>query len=186
MFVKEVLAVAAATAGRSDLATEIEKESPDVDAEILRLVRCYNLVENEIALDYFPLKHEETVTALDGIIPYSQLEFAPVTVFTVTGIGGDPLNFETRPAHILLSGMKGQRQMILSYSYSPKEKLITEDASFGEKISARLLAFGVACEFCLSNGQYAEAATWEKKYREALRAANVSRRRLSVRSRRWV
>ncbi len=186
MKVKSVLSLAAANLGREDLVAAVNNCAEEPIGEVASLLRCYNLVENEIALDYFPLKNEETLTVYGGVIPYAQLSYAPVTVFSVKDLCGRPIDFEVRPANVFLPAGKEEQTVTLAYSYSPKEKSFTDDTEFRGKISGRLLSFGVAYEFCLSCGQYAEAATWEKKYREALRAANILRRRLSVRSRRWI
>lgn len=186
MKVKSVLSLAAANLGREDLVAAVNDCAGEPFGEVASLLRCYNLIENEVALDYFPLKREEKVCAGGSVVPYSRFDYAPVTILSVADENGCPILFETRPARILLPDSCSKERVIVTYHYSPKEKEFNDRSEFGGKISSRLLSFGVACEFCLSNGQYAEAATWEKKYREALRAANVSRRRLTVRSRRWV
>ena len=184
MKVKNVLALAAANLGREELVAEIDNCVVNPAGELLSLLRCYNLVENEIALDYFPLKHEEVINVQDGKLPFEDLSYAPVEILSVR-VGGKPLDFEIRPAYLQLErSMTGN--VTVGYTYSPAEKGWNGECELGGKISARLLSLGVCNEFCLSNGQFGEAATWEKKYREALRAASGNRRRLSVRSRRWV
>lgn len=185
MTVKNILSLAAANLGREDLVAAVYDCAQEPWGEVASLLRCYNLVENEIALDYFPLKTEETLVSCGSVIPYARLQHAPVTILSVTDENGNAENFEVRPARIVLTGCKNRKLKVV-YTYSPAEKLFTDCCELGGKISARLLSFGVACEFCLTNGQFAEAAAWEKKYREALRAANTTRRPLSVRSRRWV
>ncbi len=69
----------------------------------------------------------------------------------------------------------------------------TTKSSFDEEselsacgVSARLLALGVAAQYCLVNGETGRAAVWDKKFRDALRAKNLLRRTVSIRSRRWV
>lgn len=61
MKVKEVLALAAANLGRDDLVAAIEQMEGDPSAEVQSLLRCYNLAENELALDYLPLTQEEEI-----------------------------------------------------------------------------------------------------------------------------
>ena len=51
MTVKEVLALAAENLGREDLSAQLSADSVQADGEIKALLRCYNLVENEVALD---------------------------------------------------------------------------------------------------------------------------------------
>ena len=182
MLVKEIAALAAANMGRDDLIAAIRSLAGEPTGELDSLLRCYNLVENEIALDYFPLRKEETFAVADGKIAYAQFSFAPVDVKRVTDADGTPVPFDVYPEYVAVAG----GTVSVTYTYVPPEKKWEEESEFSGKISARLMSFGVACEFCLSRGMFPQAAMWEKKYRDALRAANVVRRKLSVRSRRWV
>ena len=184
MTVKNILSLAAANLGREDLVAAVCDCNRNPIGEVASLLRCYNLVENEIALDYFPLKTEDILALSGNVVPYSRLTHAPVTILSVKGESGVNIDFETRPARILLKAKSGT--VTVTYTYSPAEKQFKDSCELGGNISARLLSFGVACEFCLSNGQFQEAAAWEKKYRDALRAANTQRRPIFVRSRRWV
>ena len=53
MTVKEVVKLAAENLGRQDLSQMIDAQE-EVSEEVVSLLRCFNLVENEVALDYFP------------------------------------------------------------------------------------------------------------------------------------
>lgn len=184
MKVKDILALAAANLGRDDLEAAVFDLSGEPQGELAELLRCYNLVENEIALDYFPLRAEESFEPTDGAVLYAQFSYAPVGVTKVVGARGD-VPFELLPACLRLTGA-AEGRVTVRYTYSPAQKEWNDDSEFSGKISARLMSFGVAGEFCLSHGQYQEAAMWDKKYRDALKAANVLRKKLAIRSRRWV
>lgn len=183
MKVRNVISLAAANLGREDLVARVEDCAAEPFGELASLLRCYNLVENEVALDYFPLKKDEEFET-DGVLPYTAFAFAPSEILQVTGESGSPLSYECRPDELVLP--KNAKRVHVFYTYSPKEKEWGDDAEIAGRASVRLLSYGVCCEFCLTNGQYGEAAMWEKKYREALRAAGVRRKRFTVRSRRWV
>lgn len=183
MKVRNVLLQAAANLGRDDLVAAINDCFAEPEGDVASLLRCYNLVENELALDYFPLKREELVCACKGVVPYRRFRFAPARILSVER-DGIPVPFEARPASLRLGDCRGGKYLV-SYTYTPAEKCLFAECEVGGKISVRLLSFGVACEFCLCHGAFQEAATWEKKYREALAAANLVRRKLSVRGRRW-
>ena len=73
-----------------------------------------------------------------------------------------------------------------AYYRSCRPKEPGDEGEFGGPVSARLLSFGVAREFCLSRGMFEEAKLWDSRYRAAVRAADLPRRALSVRPRRWV
>ncbi len=182
MKVRNVISLAAGNLGREDLVAQIEACAAEPFGELYSLLRCYNLVENEVALDYFPLIFEEEFNA-DGALLYKDFTYAPVEILSVKGESGSPLSCKTLPAKLVLP--QNAKRVRISYTYSPKEKEWGDDVEAALQVSERLLSLGVCSEFCLTNGQYGEAATWEKKFREALRAAGVRHRKLSVRSRRW-
>lgn len=183
MLVKDVAVLAAENLGRTDLATTLSLSSSPIGTEITTLLRCCNLIENEVALDYFPLKKEETFPSEEGKILYTSFSRAPVDVMKVTDAAGRDVNFELFPDHLSLPS--GIGTVTVKYSYAPTEKKFTDTSEFSGKISARLLSYGVACEFSLMSCFYQQAAMWEKRFREALRAAGILRKKLCIRSRRW-
>ena len=73
MTVKEVLALAAEHLARADLQKQLGELSENAapKGELASLLRAYNLVENELAVDVLPLKAEETLSAEDHLIPWS-------------------------------------------------------------------------------------------------------------------
>lgn len=190
MTVKEVVTLAAGCLGREDMIPAFEKPSSELTEEekleLSSLLRCYNFVENEVALDYCALKREETVEVTENKIYYNELSHAPVNIRKVV-CGGYLARFAAYPSYIRMSdGWIGKACVV--YDCIPSTKTsFGEESELGEsKISARLLACGVASQYCLVNGETGRAATWDKKFRDALRAANLLRRTVSVRSRRWL
>lgn len=189
MLIKDVLILAAEELGRADIVPLIEAAYTAAatgtapSGEAATLLRCYHLVENEVALDHFPLKAEETFSPSDGEVAFTQFSRAPVDVLGVRDASGMRIPFTVRPAHLLLPAGTGSVTVV--YSYAPERRGIDGETAFSDKISARLLSYGVACEYLLSGGRYAEAAVREEKFREALRAAGLARRKLWVRARRW-
>ena len=191
MLIRDVLILAAESLGRTDLASAVNTAySAAVSAgtaptgEAAVLLRCYRLVENEVALDHLPLRAEETLTPEDGSLEFSAFSRSPVDVTEVRDARGCKVAYELFPARLKLERHAGA--VTVRYSYSPEEPTIDGDTAFSDKVSARLLAFGVAKEYLLSAGRYAEATVWESKFREALQMAGLSRRKLCVRARRWV
>ena len=191
MTVKEVIALAAGCLGRDDLISALDKGEEEISEEekleLDALLRCYNFVENEVALDYCPLKREETVEVKENKIYYTELSQAPVNVRKVVG-GGYLQRFAAYPAYILLSdGWLGSALVVYDCIPSTKNSF-DEESEFSQEsgVSARLLAYGVTAQYCLVNGENGRAALWDKKFRESLRAKNLLRRTMSIRSRRWV
>lgn len=190
MTVKEVITLAAGCLGREDLIPAFDKAAgaltEDEKLELDALLRCYNFVENEVALDYCALKKEEEVEVTENRIYYTALSSVPVNIRKIV-CGGYLARFSAYPAYVLVSdGCVGTATVV--YDYIPATKVSLEDESefTGQGVSARLLAYGIAAQYCLVNGETGRAATWDKKFRDALRAKNLLRRTVVVRSRRWV
>ena len=190
MTVKEVIALAAGCLGREDLIAALDKKesalSADEKLELDSLLRCYNFVENEVALDYFALKKEETVQITENKIYYNDLTAAPVNIRKVV-CGGSVQRFAAYPAYIYLpDGWVGTASVVYDYIPSTKTTFVATSEFSDKGVPARLLAYGVSAQYCLVSGETGRAAVWDKKFRDALRAKNLLRRTATIRSRRCV
>lgn len=185
MLVSEIIAYAASNLGRDDLLSEIKTANKnETNEELLALLRAYNLVENELALDYFPLKKTIRRIATSGRVSYTDFSEAPVNILSVTQEGKPIACTFDSLGYDLPAGVTGYYDV--EYTYQPSPKEYGTDAELAKGVSARLASFGVACEYCLMFKRFDEAAVWERKYRDALRAIGMLRRTLAMRSRRWV
>lgn len=174
--VRDVIAIAEELSGRSDL-----KSAGESSEEVKLLLRCFNLVENEIALDYLPLRIRETFSA-GKEIPFSAFSHAPVSVKGVKDFAGGEVGFELLFDRVVLSRAC---ECEIDYAFAPAEKTMDDDSDFSGPVSARLMAYGVASEFARARGLFAEAVSFDKRYRDALSSAGAPRRALRMRGRRW-
>ena len=190
MSIKEILMLAARNLGREDLAAHIAQEpttapqSVELAEEAACMLRCYHLVENEIALEHVPLERTEQLTVSDGTIAYSQFAAAPVDIVCVCDVRGAALGYTAEGTGLRLAAAVAEAEV--TYSYAPPQGDFDDAPAFCDKISARLLSFGVAAEFLLTAGRYEEAAMWDERYRRALRAACAARGALRMPGRHWV
>ncbi len=185
MTVRDVVMLAAENLGRSDLADEAKHCTGAVTGELASLLNCYNLVENQIALDYYRLKREETFTVQNGRIEYSKFIYAPIDVIGVTDSAGKTLEFKLLPDYLQLAQEVTAATVL--YAYSPTEKTIHQKSAFSDKLSTRLIAYGVTCEKCMQEGRFQEAAVWEDRFVDALRNIHAFHRnpKIRLRARRW-
>lgn len=181
--VKDVLKTAAELIGEEELLAEIGREGPSSEGLSL-LLKCFNLIENEVAIDYLPLKNSEKLPFEQGELPYTKLSRPPVHLYRVIDAGGYDLRFKSYPDRIVLEEPVPAATVV--YAYAPHEKTAEDDSDFPSGVSARLFAYGTAAEYLLARGKYREAALFDRKYREALTAAAGVRKKLSMRTRRWV
>ena len=157
-----------------------ETEEGKKDTELL--VKCFNRVENELALDYLPLLAEDEVLSSTGVVRYAELTYPAVRVFRVEDGDGTSLKSTLFPDRLETSS--GTVKVV--YSYTPNEKSVDEESDYQTAVSERLFLYGMAAEYCLAEGELEAAGIWDKKYKEAIAAAYRLRPVKRIRSRRWV
>lgn len=150
--------------------------------ELRLLLRCVNLVVKEVACDYIPLIHTQTLTASDGKIPYSQFEKTLLEIKRVKNQKGEDVRFFTLPEYMAVEDGVYE----VSYAFIPRDKEFFDDLDFaGTKASDRVFAYGAAAEFCLISGMYDEALMWERRYKDALLVATRKTTEVVMPKRRW-
>ncbi len=170
MLVKEIMVLAAELCGRRDLADFLAgRTGADAGAmqrEEETLLRCFNLTENEIALDYLPIRRRESFVS-DGGVPYAAFSCPPAEIFAVRGPSGEKLAYTA-----LGEGLRVRAGAVeVEYSCRPSVKAAADAPEAGCRDGGRLLALGTACEFALMSGDMETAALLDKRYRDALACA---------------
>jgi len=181
MTVKEIILLSAEMVGCAEKVRAYFAGEPDGEREANTLLACFNRVENEVALDYLPLFAEDEVETETGSLPFSLLSKTAVRIVNATDEWDNPLSFTLFPDRIRLQ--PGKVKII--YTYTPENKGMDGEVDENRKASARLFAYGVAAEYCLTTGLYEESATWDQKYKQAIEAAQRSSCCRKIKSRRW-
>lgn len=119
------------------------------------LLDCFNLVENELALDYLPLY--ATHYCNSNMVNYTEFEYNPIRIV------GCNCKFRIYPTYI------EARDTITSiqYAYTPNKKELYDDCSYNNEF-LQCLAYGTVAEYLLSQGFYEEAAVWNEKYKREI------------------
>ncbi|MBQ9117926.1 MAG: hypothetical protein IJY11_01845 [Clostridia bacterium] len=184
MKVKDLVVAAAELLG--DVTAESVRkytEEADVEGEAVvnELLRCFNLVETELAVDYLPLKTQEEVETDTGAVPYLTLSKRAVQIVKVTDEWGLAIRFQ-----LFGDYFKAQvGRLKVTYTYAPEPKGLEGETDFQSLVSYRLFAYGMAAEYCLKAGLYEEAEVWDKKYKSAITAAYKKTPCRLVRRRVW-
>ena len=183
MKVLDIILAAATELGIADEVNDyVSGGSENAKADTENLLRAFNLVENELALDYLPLRAEEEVETTTGAIEYSAFSRSVVRILQITDTWGNELEFKLFPDYVKTQCGKVR----VCYTYTPTEKTFTDESEFHALVSVRLFAYGIASEFCLASGRFEEAAIWDKKYKQAIAAAYRAKPVKKISSRRWV
>lgn len=151
-------------------------------ADVENLLRCFNLVESELALEYLPLYAEETLESATGAVYFDELACAPVRIVRVQDEWGNSCPFKLYPNYLKTQAGK----VTIRYTYLPQEKGLDGVSDFTLRVSKRLFAYGMATEYALSCGRFDEASVWEKKYKDAITSAYRAKPSTKISARRWV
>ena len=185
MEVKEVVLTAAQLLGIEREVSEYVNNSFGSGREkTADLLACFNLVENELALDYLPLYVKESFAVESEKIAYDRFSKNPSRVTAVTDTQGGRIPFEIFPTELRVP--TDAQTVVVEYAFLPEKKGIEDLSDYQSGVSVGLMANGVASEYCAMQGLYAEAAFWGKKYKESIAKTHKVKRGKRIQARRWV
>ena len=184
MKVKDVILEAASTLGIDVEGIEayIIGDDDYYAKEAERLLDCYNLVENELALDYLPLYAEDELETETGRLEFAAFQYAPIRIVRVINEEGESEKYSLFPEYLKTQPGKFK----VRYSYSPERKTYDGECDYVLNVSERLVYYGILAEYCLGEGRFEEASAWDKKYKDAITAACKTVPCTRLKSRRWV
>lgn len=119
------------------------------------LLACFNVVENELALDYLPLY--ATHVCNSNIVNYAEFEYNPVRIV------GCNCKFKIYPTHIEAK----ETITNIQYAYTPNNKELYDECSYSKDF-LKCLAYGTISEYLTTQGFYEEAVLWNKKYKKEI------------------
>lgn len=147
------------------------------------MLRVYNMITEELSCEYFPLYHEQTLTAQNGKIKLSSLKYPPLKIVSVREeASGNPINYGFSGGAITVESKNG---VVIKYTYAAQESAETDDFIFTPAPGKFVVAYGMAAQLCLENGLIGEADIWQNKYDSAIRGRVAERRTLKIKPRRW-
>lgn len=186
MKVKEIIAFACSFIGEQEIVKKLtsteavsltDKEQEKVDT----LVRCFNLVNQEIASDYLPFLYTEEIDIDNSILNYADLDKTIINVYAVKGTFNRNVKYKAYTNYIQIFG----KAKSITYSYLPDKSELDDDVEFFNGLSARIYAYGIASEYLLCDGLSEDAEIWEERFKESLFVLSRKRSELKLPARRW-
>ncbi len=187
MTYRDCIKVASLYLNESKLYDYVCGNSTETDNEMQRKIRylcsCIDVIANEIACEYFSIKHTETVFASNKRIPYENLSYYVVDIRYIKK-GGRKVNYDIYSTYI---GVDEDGEYEICYNYSPNSYKDNLDATIGfyGKITARIVGIGASAEYCLAFDRFDEALTYDKMFKDALIKVERNREKLRIKQRRW-
>jgi len=183
MKVKDIILSTASLIGAYEQVKDYIDDEDEEGAVVTELlIHCFNLVENELALDYLPLVAEEEKQSTTGKIIYSSFKNSIVRIIRVTDENGNSVAYQVFPDHLMTQAGK----VNITYSYTPTAKTIEDESDFKLYVSARMFEYGILAEYCAAVGRFEEANMWDEKYKDAVEVAYRAQSGGKMPARRWV
>lgn len=179
MKVTEVLVEAAFLLGEREVCEAFETSTFDDDATEVKnaLLKCYNTVLHETAVNYLPIR--KTISTTGGKINFSSLDYPVLRIAGAYDEQGCETPFKTFPSYVIVP----EGKITIVYDVVPEDQTETDDFPYADtRIGKRVFAYGVASEYCLIGGRYSEGVNFERKYREGA-TSSPPRRNLHTRRR---
>lgn len=187
MIVKDILKMTAEMAGENQTVLYFEEKGVDdlafCEENARLLLRCYNLIVEELALEYLPLKREEEVSAKQGKIYFSDLAFTPLRILNVRCKNGEKAPY--RLVNDYLEVANGD--FIIEYNYRLKPAIENDEVAYcNSVIGPYTLIYGILSQYLLEKGRVSESNLYQEKYLSAIRARIAEKRQLKIPARRWI
>ena len=181
MKVKDIVYYAAVACGKEDFAQVLKKGSvPDDNADAVKMLDSYNLTVMELSEEAEPLIFSESITSADGRIYFRTLQKVAKKI-TDVWVNGVKAPFTVYPEY--LETRAGE--VVVRYEFrAEKATSLDDDCVYGEDMSARTIAYGVAAEYMLGAGLYDEARTLRSRYERAITSRALKRKK-TIKARTW-
>lgn len=183
MTVKEVLGQAATLSGREDVVRGIaqgEQSSTDTGLAINAMLRLLRVVVAELSASFIPLVTEETLHVSERV-KYKDLTKSVVEILKIYDADGYEIPFDVGYDHVKIARPCAK----ILYKYRPENYELEDLVGYSEKdISSAILAYGLAAEFALTEGDFDRACTMHDRYVEGVHAICKPKNRV-VKERAW-
>ena len=154
-------------------------------AQINNLKNCVNIVVDELACDYFPLKKEQKVVPdATGEVSYAALDAPILQVLSIKNGSGYNIPYKEYPTYLQL-----EQTCAVNIVYSRLPQVPTTINSqldiVNAQLTTRIVALGVACEYCLNAGRIDQAEFFDRRFKDALLMSKTKRSEIRLPRRRW-
>ncbi len=152
------------------------------NAEVNKMLKCLNLITSEIASDYLPILREKEIKLVNGEVDVFEIDKSIQEIVNIKSKFGKNLKYKFINNKIICLATN----VVVTYKIRPSEIKIDDEAeSFGGKLSERILAYGVASEFCFLEMLYDDASIWENRFKNALFISARKKGELKLKNRGW-
>lgn len=152
--------------------------------ELDKMLNCINLIVDEIASDYLPITKEKEITLTNGEIDVFEIDKDIHEIISIKNKFGKSLKYKYLNNKIICLASK----VVVCYTVHPKKVVEIDDEAecFGGRLGERVLAYGVASEYCFLEMLYDDATIWESRFKNSLLIACRKKGEIKLKKRGWI
>lgn len=144
----------------------VENNDTIIVGRINRIQSMVNGIICEIANFFVPLIVQKQVETSDGVVLFSSLGANIVSIEKVVSKQGKEIGFKVYHDKIVMSENSGT----IYCRITPKTYNYNDEIDYTDfEVPKKVIVYGAAAEFCLTEGMFDEAVVWHEKYREQLK-----------------
>lgn len=158
-----------------------EPEKQDL-SDLNLMLNSLNYAIYDIA-DYIPVCKEKEVTLVNGEVLLHDIDDNIKEIISVKTKAGRTLKYKYIENKLICLATN----VVIRYMAYPKEATTIEDdvEDFGGRVSARIVAYGTASEYCLLQMLYDDASIWENRFKNAMLTAMRKKGEIKLKNRGW-
>lgn len=170
MTVKEIIKKSATLSGREDIADCLSKDdavsTEETFSAIDVMVRLLNMVISELSASFIPMITIESVSA-KATLKLDSLDKKVIEILKAYDQNGNEVAFTTGYDHIKVSSPIAK----IEYRFHPDTYALNDEIDYKERdIPEAVIAYGLAAEFALSEGDFDRACSLHDRYVEGVHA----------------
>lgn len=128
------------------------------------LLQLFNVVESDIARDYFPIKATQKVDTISGVIAYKDFDYAAYRILGVFDECGSSCHYSLNPTY--LKTVPGTVR--ITYMRGTKAKAIDGESDYSMDYFD-LLAFGLLNEYATMNADFEQAEIYGAAFKNEIK-----------------
>ena len=182
MLVKDIIILASEFIGNNELAEGLKDNSLSDDQTLLSesLVKCFNLINNEITSEYIPIIKRETIKTENFKIDFDKFSNKLLKIISVEDKFGNKLKYKVIDDYVFVFA----KTVNITYSTVPQKYKLTDE--FETNIPERVYAYGIAREFCFLQAMFDDGDLWEQRFKSSLETLSKRISSVYIPRRRWI
>ncbi len=184
MLVKDVI-IKACDFIDNDSLSELLKNNLSLSDELQdmlnKLIKCFNLVRNEIASEYLPIVKIDVVRPSQNKIELTALSSKLLEVISIRDSKGHTLKYEIREDGIYLNS---NEKVLIKYNSIPQE--LDLSGEFNSFLPERVFAYGIVKEYYFMQTLYEDAKIWDERFKNSLQIIERKKSETIIPRRRWI